>query len=444
MDLDLDINSYSIDELYSILRINKGCDESYIRDCVLKTIDMLHNSISDKNSMNEYELFFYKLQDKLIEELNKNTNTQIINNSNTSPEKNSITGLKTSYQDLLVKPEFALPINVFNNKFPQDNLNPIKRETVKSVISIDTLFRDPKFKPYDFVFYLNTPLKNVVSMELMTVELPNVWYSFSENNQSNIFYLDMFNMNNGSGSFFNQTYTIHIPSGNYTPTEFKKMLNNLFYSISSTEGPSLLTADISVRSGNVVLRVNNVNNTSDVGPDPYDPTNPFYAPDFYYKIRFDIENTNNRPLYYNAGWMMGFRESSYTVRKTDTYTDSITNVGSITYKGFLESEGYYGSGISTYVFIEIEDYNKNYRNNFISVNENIYIMDNVIGRISLTTGSNTINVNTGTGKVYKKREYFGPVTIDKLRIRLIDKYGQPLDINDNNYSLSLEVTQLYS
>jgi hypothetical protein len=37
----------------------------------------------------------------------------------------------------------------------------------------------------------------------------------------------------------------------------------------------------------------------------------------------------------------------------------------------------------------------------------------------------------------------GPVNISKFRIRLLDKYGRVLDINNNDVSLALEATVLY-
>ena len=46
--------------------------------------------------------------------------------------------------------------------------------------------------------------------------------------------------------------------------------------------------------------------------------------------------------------------------------------------------------------------------------------------------------------IFKKREYFGPVNIKKIRIKLIDKYGKLLVLENVNYSLALKFTQLYN
>ena len=45
--------------------------------------------------------------------------------------------------------------------------------------------------------------------------------------------------------------------------------------------------------------------------------------------------------------------------------------------------------------------------------------------------------------IYKRRDYFGPVKIEKMNIRLIDKYGEILDLIENDYSIAIELTTLY-
>jgi hypothetical protein len=37
----------------------------------------------------------------------------------------------------------------------------------------------------------------------------------------------------------------------------------------------------------------------------------------------------------------------------------------------------------------------------------------------------------------------GPVSIEKLKINLINRYGEIIDLNSNNFSFTLELTKLY-
>jgi hypothetical protein len=45
--------------------------------------------------------------------------------------------------------------------------------------------------------------------------------------------------------------------------------------------------------------------------------------------------------------------------------------------------------------------------------------------------------------IYKRRDYFGPVKIEKINIRLLDRYGEILDIVNNDYAIAIELTTMY-
>jgi len=42
-----------------------------------------------------------------------------------------------------------------------------------------------------------------------------------------------------------------------------------------------------------------------------------------------------------------------------------------------------------------------------------------------------------------KRNYFGPVNIERMRVRLFDDRGNLVNLNDNDWSFTLLVNQLY-
>ena len=46
-------------------------------------------------------------------------------------------------------------------------------------------------------------------------------------------------------------------------------------------------------------------------------------------------------------------------------------------------------------------------------------------------------------KIFRQRDYLGPVTIRKLNIRLLNRFGDPIDINNNDFSMALELKVLY-
>ena len=71
--------------------------------------------------------------------------------------------------------------------------------------------------------------------------------------------------------------------------------------------------------------------------------------------------------------------------------------------------------------------------------------DNILYRFPVRNefiGEGTQIVLNEIGMEYG-RKYFGPVTIEKLRIRLLDNKGFPIDLQDGEISLSLILTRLY-
>jgi len=46
--------------------------------------------------------------------------------------------------------------------------------------------------------------------------------------------------------------------------------------------------------------------------------------------------------------------------------------------------------------------------------------------------------------VTEPREYFGPVDIQRLHIRLLDDHGRVLDMNNTNYSFCLTFKMVYN
>ena len=64
-----------------------------------------------------------------------------------------------------------------------------------------------------------------------------------------------------------------------------------------------------------------------------------------------------------------------------------------------------------------------------------------IAKIQYTNNQNTINwVKDETNTT---RNYFGPITLKKMTIKIIDEYGNVIDLNDDKISLTFEVTKIY-
>jgi hypothetical protein len=78
------------------------------------------------------------------------------------------------------------------------------------------------------------------------------------------------------------------------------------------------------------------------------------------------------------------------------------------------------------------------------MSDNSYIGNNILARISVNNSYYHIINNNAGDNVFKQRDYFGPVNIEKLSFRLLNKFGEVINLLDNNYSFALEFTTLYS
>lgn len=288
-------------------------------------------------------------------------------------------------------------IQTYDYKFPEGTINPIERRYVTKILNIDTVFRDgySQTKSTDYLYKLPNPIKKVVSMKISALELPHTWYAF--NNANNKIIIDS-----------SQSYIFEFPLGNYHSQDFQTTFNDLSSVSNCTTIDTLIKLSINPHTGKTTI-VNKRNSRN--------------SRNSRIKIIFcpPGEQYNN-----TLGWMLGFRKLTYE------FSDSIV------------SEGAFGSGIAKYLFLEIDDFNHNSKQSLISSTNNSILGNNILGRITISSGHNTLIMDNGSDLIFKQRDYFGPVTIEKLRIRLLDHFGKVLDLNNNDYSFALEFKQLYS
>ena len=101
---------------------------------------------------------------------------------------------------------------------------------------------------------------------------------------------------------------------------------------------------------------------------------------------------------------------------------------------------------SKYYILVVNDFQRNVYNFYIdgSLPLNNITDSNVLARIPLANPKNTIGFDEGSDLIPKKRQYFGPVTLEKLKFLLLDEFGREVDLNNANYSLALELECVYN
>lgn len=106
-------------------------------------------------------------------------------------------------------------IQSYINPLSPSDLNVVKRMTQVMNIDLNSCFRSNYYASTasDFMYVLPSPIKNVVSMRLASIELPNAIYLISTNNHCSIQHQGI-------------TYDIYIPAGNYDTDTLQDAFNS--------------------------------------------------------------------------------------------------------------------------------------------------------------------------------------------------------------------------
>ena len=111
-------------------------------------------------------------------------------------------------------------------------------------------------------------------------------------------------------------------------------------------------------------------------------------------------------------------------------------------KDFLAESCYQHHTGLRYIFLSLDDYNKNFSKSLISPFEDSGVNDdNIFAKINNNVDS--FDYANGDIDYLFKRQYFGPVDIMKLRIRILDEFGRVVDLNNSDYSFTIKVEQIY-
>jgi len=443
---DLDIQHYNEEELCNFLRIKESLN-ILSPSSIIQYVQNFQKGIMAKNLGNKEQtvfiVFLDKAKQKLLSYVEKRPPVQVPpTNYDIIQSQNQLSGANHAVTTDKIVPV----VNTFSTPFPDGVINPIEKRYFTKVINVDSLFRSnyTGSNANHFPWTLPQPEQKVVSMKLVSVELPIMWYDISDKIGNNVFQIRLFNITGEDDA----SHTITIPPGHYGHLDFADTLNNLFLNLG--DGLDFLIATVSDLTSKTIIHTRNASIDMD-GFSPYDPSSSNYSPSFYFELVFDLNITPDCQLKEvdllfrkSLGWYMGFRKTHYLVKRSDTYIDQISQpTGEILYEGYVSSESSYGSGKGHYIYIAVDDYNKNTLTQTISSNVgDVFIGNDILGRISIEHSPNEIMINQ-SDKIFRQRDYLGPITLRKLNIRLLNRFGDPIDTNNNDFSMALELTVLY-
>jgi hypothetical protein len=391
--MDLNIENYSIEDIFNVLNID--------------------SKVIQKNDLS-YDILYNKLQIKI----DKLRNIDINEISEVSENKAQLVDF---FYQCFIKINKLLEVNQQNSVIVQDNhniinhnetkkeeyysvnyksglINPLTIKSYKKVIAIDTRFRDnyEGTSSTNFIVNLPTNLKKVLSMQVVNYQLPYTIYSVSKKAGSNSFYVN----NN----------LIEIMDGGYDESFLIQEIN------------SKLPEDI-------ILSYNPINSKFS------------FTSESNFSLNFDYFENNE--MYYNLannisknqltlGWIMGFRNNNI-IKNGKNILKKYEGANS------YEAENCFDGGVSNkYYLLSVNDYQNNHNTAFDSAFKYQSLTDNNI--LCKMTNSKEDGMKT---ILYPKRIYFGPTNINKLHIKVYDEFGRILDVNNADLSIELECEILY-
>jgi hypothetical protein len=356
-------------------------------------------------------------------------------------------------------PSYPTSINVHNAPYSEGTINPIQKHTVTKVINIDSTFREnySGSSSTNFTWDLNKKETKVVSMRVSALDIPVCWYTIDDINHRNQFTIKVHNwVNEGE----HDQYLITIPPGNYFSEAFVITLNSIFQTIG--DGLNYLIAAIDPHTLKTIIRAVDKRDTLPItNRAPFVTGSEYYSPNFYFEIDFFPERDKflqaPSPLIKKnikqfqefqrtVGWFIGFRKFDYIVTSGMSVQQSafIANTPTMIYNCALSSEAIYSNSINNYCFLSIDDHHNNcVCQPIVSSTGESYISNNIMARITVDSLPNTILYDNGRDKIFKERTYMGPITLEKLKINLLNKYGEIINLNETDFSFTLELTELY-
>lgn len=304
------------------------------------------------------------------------------------------------------------------------------KQTQTRIINIDSRFRDnfSTSSSSNFLFKLKEPIKNVISVRLSSIELPNTFYSFSKSRGNTTFYVTY---PAASYSTPGTKLLVTIPDGNWDASSYDSSAPILGTSTSiihqlatrlnntvsdSAKNPIISSLPTALKTPFVVLLnpttgIVTIQVPLQVGPTPNIPFDIDFTPD----TKVFGERTSDWGLGYN----LGYRNLQYANQLAMVGTSILNTVD------------------TNYVFISLDPDWK------VIIQETpdktqLYSFAKVIANtpkfsVIFDNGSNTLT-----------KEYFlqKPTNIISIPVRLSDPYDQDLNLNGADFSMSLELKEV--
>jgi hypothetical protein len=440
-ELDLDIRNYSVKDLEKLFQLQEGysvADVEY-KESKMREI-LLSSGYVKKQNKGELIDFLKQASEWLLFVKRGSVKTATALPVEPRLDKTEyVEPTGTSKAELVVKRPTTQYVHTMQSDYYEGTLNPLATRTTKQCLTIDTRFRDNFYTSpsSDFTFQLPLKFAKVVSMQLSSLEIPLSFYGISKAFGNTHLWLEVEYLDTRSPESPAEvsTRTFEIAEGNYNASDFIATLNAVVSPklATATATDKVVLQDLSDPFSYLQWSLDITETGSGTGkvtlaPIPLADVSGGYVEiarvkmDFTRNVAGQPENTD---ISSHIGWNLGFTRKIYDGR-TQYTADTIIEPATI-----------------RYVYLAVDDFNNSANNHFVTAFNRSLLSPNILARISLRGNYFSLLMDNDLNIVTEPRKYFGPVDIQRLRVRLYDDFGRILDMNGANYSFCLTFTSLY-
>ena len=395
--------------------------------------------------------------------------------------------------------------NTYQVPVAQGQLNPNLKNTTSRLVNIDSQYReniypfnpdpDSSTSPTNYTLDLSDPIHHAISLNVTAYQIPYTWYLIDAEWRSNscFFITDMSN---------NTTYVIDISSGNYSQEQLvnaiKTSINthtdisNIDISYNTISGKTEITNNnsmsITITFYDPTVRLvcdstcktsanfnNNLGwilgyrgNTTNPTSNPIQPNNSLYG-----QMIYTVTSSGGK---ITSEAFMDVFGPKYFLLILDDYQQNHLNkglVGITPTQKFADIPSYWNSDLATSIngctipsgsSKKIPTYVQNAPRRLTQAQ--LFTLNSTTqsraqtqrNRLTAPTNTNVLaliplrDVNrVAPGRILidnfnlddAERVYFGPVDLERMRVRLVDDQGYTVNLNGNNWSFTMTVTSLY-
>lgn len=266
----------------------------------------------------------------------------------------------------------------------------------KHVLNVDSRFREDGGTTTDFYLRLMTPVKNVLRINIVSLEFPNNYYMSSKlrrNVTLRILY----------GPSFSSSFLATIPDGNYTAYDLQDKLNSIFTGVG---GIPWLKVAFDIITGKYTFTGTQVFQVDTAIDGVYPPL------------------TWEREFDYGLGYNVGFSRGVFPCGPPDASGNRFVVSDQM---GFFAGD--------CYVFLKIND--------FDCVRQTTRGSDfTALAKVMIKEPKNYMSFDDAASLQAKEVVFPTPQNLSRLHVQILDSYGEIIDMGSSQISFSIEVLEI--